>query len=124
MFSETGFTRATPMYSPEAAGKGTTSSERVHEPNYKFTHGFDARSKRTQCQTCHEVQTFCADCHLDGAGVAGGAFKPASHDQPGFVTLGGTGGRHAQLARRDIENCMVCHDLEGRDPSCMLCHAQ
>lgn len=124
MFSKEGFTRSTPMYSPEAAGKGTISSDRVHEPNYKFTHGFDARSKRTQCQTCHEVETFCADCHFDGAGVGRGAFKPSSHDQPGFVMLAGNGGRHAQLARRDIENCMSCHDLQGRDPSCMLCHAQ
>ncbi len=118
-----GFTRS-PMYSPEAAGKGTISSDRVHDPNYKYTHGLDARSKRTQCQTCHEVETFCADCHIEGAGIAPGAFKPASHDQPGFVMLTGTGGRHAQLARRDIENCMTCHDLQGRDPSCMICHAQ
>ena len=124
MFSETGFTRSTPMYSPEAAGKGTTSSERVHDANYKFTHGIDARAKRTQCQTCHDTQTFCVDCHMDGAGIARGAFKPASHDQPGFVMTTGTGGRHAQLARRDIENCMACHDLAGEDPSCMLCHAQ
>lgn len=123
MFSTHGFTRATPLYSPEAAGKGTTSLDRVHDPNYKFTHGFDARSKRTQCQTCHDMQTFCADCHFDGAGVATGAFKPPSHDQPDFLMLAG-GGRHAQLARRDIENCMTCHDLQGRDPSCMLCHAQ
>jgi hypothetical protein len=123
-FAEDGFTRATPLYSPEGAGRTGVSQQRVHDLNYKFTHGIDARSKRSQCQTCHEVQTFCADCHLDGAGIGPGAFKPASHDAPGFVMLGAGGGQHAQFARRDIENCMSCHDLQGRDPSCMLCHAQ
>jgi hypothetical protein len=124
LFDQRGFTRTTPMYSPEGAGRRGTSTERVHDLNYKFTHGIDARAKRTQCQTCHEIETFCADCHFDGAGVAPGAFKPASHTQAGFILLGGTGGRHAELARRDLESCMTCHDLQGRDPSCMLCHAQ
>lgn len=124
VFSQEGFTRSTPLYSPEGAGRQSLSAGRVHDLNYRFTHGIDARSKRTQCQTCHEIESFCADCHFDGAGIAPGAFKPASHNQPGFVMLTGGGGTHARLARRDIENCMSCHDLQGRDPSCMLCHAQ
>jgi hypothetical protein len=116
--------RTSPLYSPEGAGKGTVSSARVHDLNYRFTHGIDARAKQSQCQTCHSVESFCADCHFEGGGVALGGFKPESHQQPGFVMLSGTGGGHAELARRDIENCMTCHDLQGRDPSCLLCHGR
>jgi hypothetical protein len=123
-FSETGPIRTTPLYSPEGAGKGAVSTQRVHDLNYRFTHGIDARSKRSQCQTCHSVESFCVDCHLDGGGVSFGGFKPESHNLPGFIQLTGTGGRHAEFARRDIENCMTCHDVQGNDPSCLLCHGR
>ena len=49
---------------------------------------------------------------------------PASHIGSGFTTLGvgSGGGRHAELARRDIESCMTCHDARGGDPVCITCH--
>lgn len=49
---------------------------------------------------------------------------PASHLLPGFFTFGaGTGGgEHAKLARRDIESCIACHDVQGADPTCTGCH--
>jgi len=49
---------------------------------------------------------------------------PASHKAPNFVTIGvGTGGGgHATLARRDIERCAGCHDVQGADANCILCH--
>ena len=49
---------------------------------------------------------------------------PASHLKPNFTTIGvGTGGgEHAILARRDIESCVACHDVQGGDPTCITCH--
>ena len=43
---------------------------------------------------------------------------------PDFTTIGvGTGGgEHATLARRDIERCISCHDVQGADPTCITCH--
>jgi hypothetical protein len=54
-----------------------------------------------------------------------GVVKPQSHFEAGFVTIGAGsgGGRHADMGRRDIESCVSCHDVEGKDPSCMLCHS-
>ncbi|MBI3579527.1 MAG: hypothetical protein HY089_08995 [Ignavibacteriales bacterium] len=51
-------------------------------------------------------------------------FKPATHQEAGFVTLGvgSGGGKHASLARRDIESCASCHDAQGADPTCTTCH--
>jgi hypothetical protein len=98
--------------------------QNVHELNYRFTHGIDARSKQTECGSCHSTESFCAQCHLAGGNITQGTFKPKSHGVPGFTTIGrGTGGGvHAEEARRDIESCMSCHDVEGRDPTCMTCH--
>lgn len=98
--------------------------QNVHELNYRFTHGIDARSKQSDCQSCHSVQTFCAECHDAGGNITQLRFKPASHGAPGFTTLGrgSGGGLHAEEARRDMESCMSCHDVEGKDPTCMTCH--
>ncbi len=99
---------------------------RVHDLNYRFTHGIDAKGKSMECQTCHEVETFCAECHNpEGSGdYALGGIVPYSHTVQDFITIGvGTGGgQHAILARRDIERCASCHDVQGADPNCILCH--
>jgi hypothetical protein len=98
---------------------------RVHDLNYRFTHGIDAKSKSANCQTCHQTETFCVECHTSSGGdYALGGMVPASHKAPNFVTIGvGTGGGgHATLARRDIERCAGCHDVQGADANCILCH--
>lgn len=94
------------------------------DPNYRFTHGIDARSKASECANCHSQQDFCAACHAAGGDVNQTSFKPASHAVPNFAILGvGTGGGvHASQARRDIESCASCHDVRGGDPTCITCH--
>ncbi len=98
---------------------------RVHELNYRFTHGIDSKGKTTECQTCHQIETFCVSCHqAENEDFAFSGIVPASHLKPTFKTIGvGTGGGdHATLARRDIESCVACHDVNGADPTCITCH--
>ncbi len=99
---------------------------RVHDLNYVYTHGIDARGKITNCQTCHQTETFCAECHNSENGdFSMSGVAPLSHTNPNFV-LGrtiGMGGTHADLARRDIESCQSCHDVQGGDPNCIICHS-
>jgi hypothetical protein len=73
--------------------------------------------------SCHSEQTFCSQCHEAGSGVAG-MFKPTWHSTAGFTTagVGSGGGLHADMARRDIESCVSCHDVQGADPVCITCH--
>ena len=99
--------------------------QRAHDLNYRFTHGIDAKSKSSECYTCHSAQEFCVECHEAGDNVTAHSFKPAWHLGAGFTTLGvgSGGGRHAQLAKRDIESCVNCHDTQGNDPTCVTCHA-
>jgi c(7)-type cytochrome triheme protein len=95
----------------------------VHTLNYKFTHGLDANQKSFECKTCHDPVDFCSSCHQNKGDLITG-FLPKSHQQMNFVTLGVNtgGGLHADLARKDIESCQSCHDVEGRDPACIKCH--
>lgn len=98
---------------------------RVHDLNYRFIHGIEAKGKTSDCQTCHQVESFCASCHMsEGGDFALGGIVPASHLSMNFKTFGvGTGGgEHATLARRDIERCASCHDVNGADPTCISCH--
>jgi hypothetical protein len=98
---------------------------RVHDINYRFTHGMDLRGKTSDCTTCHQTETFCVTCHTsDYNDYALSGTMPATHKVPGFFTfgVGSGGGEHAKLAKRDIERCTACHDVNGNDPSCVMCH--
>lgn len=117
------------MTEPDAKTSTKDSPEQmrlqfVHELNFRFTHGVDAKAKQMECESCHDRETFCAECHRAGGNISQDLFKPASHSVAGFVILGmgSGGGLHAEEARRDIESCVSCHDVEGRDPVCMTCH--
>lgn len=104
-------------------GEGMALSK-VHDLNFRFTHGISARNNSANCVTCHSTKDFCSTCHMAGGQVNQMRFKPESHQQAGFKTIGvgSGGGLHAQLARRDIESCSSCHDTQGADPSCITCH--
>ena len=114
-------------YMPSQSIDGTKQQliERVHELNYRYIHGIDANLKSSECQTCHQVESFCANCHQSElADFSLGGVAPLSHIGPDFKTIGvgSGGGEHAILARRDLESCTACHDVQGSDPTCITCH--
>lgn len=97
---------------------------RVHDLNFRFTHGIEAKGKTNNCQTCHQTETFCAECHASEDGdFAMGGIMPLSHTKSNFVTGLTPGSDHAILAKRDIESCASCHDVQGADANCILCHS-
>ena len=97
--------------------------EEVHDLNYRYTHPLDLKGKARNCSTCHEA-SFCVTCHRSEEEKD--RLKPAWHGGDDWGAwagdLGTGGGRHAELARRDIERCAACHDTRGNDPVCLLCH--
>ena len=108
-------------------GQGMTLMK-VHDLNFRYTHGIAAKGKTAECRTCHSEETFCADCHNAGGNVNQSSFKPVSHSDPMFLppipnAVGSGGGTHAKLARKDIESCAACHNIEGADPTCVQCHS-
>jgi hypothetical protein len=114
-------------YSPSNSGTGTQLQQitRVHSLDYVYTHGIDAKGKTSECQSCHETESFCVNCHQGKEGdYSIGGIAPYSHRQSNFMVLGigSGGGEHATLARRDLESCASCHDTQGGDPICISCH--
>ena len=112
-------------FAPLSEGEAGTVLKAVHGLNYRFTHSLDAGGKERECTTCHERATFCAECHNPDSAPA--YFRPAWHGGVDWGAIAGAvgtgGGRHASLARKDMERCAACHDIEGDDPTCVLCHA-
>lgn len=117
--------RSVSEHRPMPSGKNPLVKQKVHELNYVFVHSMDSRSRKSDCYSCHDQQTFCTDCHARNQEAGFASPFPLSHRAADFVRLGpgSEGGQHAVLARRDIESCASCHDVEGRDPACVLCHA-
>ena len=114
-------------YSPSSSSNGVKQQKltRVHSLDYRFTHGIDAMGKTAECQSCHQLNTFCTTCHQSKTGEnALGGIAPFSHLKSNFMIIGvgSGGGEHAKLARRDIESCAACHDVQGGDPVCIKCH--
>ena len=109
-------------FSPSGTPSGMSENSsqiisKAHALDFIFTHRFDAKAKTSECQTCHEAESFCVQCHNNNDKMS----KPAWHKVAGF-TSGVGGGLHAQLAKKDMENCVSCHNIEGQDPTCYTCH--
>jgi hypothetical protein len=114
-------------YSPHNFIDGTKQQQitKVHDLNYVYTHGIEIKGKESECLTCHQIETFCVECHnTPGGDYAISGFVPSSHKASDFMIIGvgSGGGLHARYAKRDIENCASCHDTQGGDPTCILCH--
>lgn len=116
-----------PYYTKESGVRTDRSAlqklTNVHTLNYQYTHGLDANQRSFECKTCHDPVEFCSSCHQNGGNLQTG-FIPKSHLQPRFTTFGvySGGGLHSELAKRDIESCESCHNIQGGDPTCVKCH--
>jgi len=107
-----------PFYQPTERGKKPQSIGRVHSLNYRFLHPIEAKGKDRFCSTCHDFTEFCVDCHIDDENQ----FIPKWHQGSDWAPSIMLGGRHADFARRDLERCMGCHDVQGQATTCLRCH--
>lgn len=93
---------------------GDNVRPRTHRLNYAFDHALEARGNEMRCATCHEDPQFCVACH------ATEQVLPRNHSRADWVL--GSGGRHAEEARFDLESCIACHDAGTASPTCARCH--
>ncbi len=108
-----------PFYRPSEWGKKPQVASRVHSPNYRFVHPVDAKGKELFCTTCHEFTEFCVECHREEQNNIMPKWHQGADWAPSRTQFGG---RHAVFARRDLERCMGCHDLQGQATVCSTCH--
>lgn len=104
-----------PCHQPETfcsnCHAGDNLVETVHELNFRYSHGIDARSDDILCQTCHEPETFCSSCH------AGAGYMPLDHIASDWALPPYA---HAESAMQDVETCAACHSSDS--PVCVNCH--
>lgn len=95
----------------------TLGLQKVHDLNFRYTHGVAAAGKMSDCGSCHATQEFCAACHAAGGNITQSEFRPSNHTAAFVAT------EHGRMARRDIETCAACHDAAGAEPTCVFCHS-
>lgn len=95
---------------------GDNVVHQTHPENWEYAHGVEARQQSADCSTCHESKQFCADCHKSNL------VMPVNHATPNWANQI-TGGRHADEAMMDVDNCATCHTNPGADPTCLECHS-
>ena len=104
---------------------GRVRPRNVHPNDFISMHAQAARQDNPRCVSCHQLQTFCADCHrrVGVARDAPSANRMAGrrfHPPPEVWTVGPRSAlHHAWEAQRNLNACVACH--VERD--CTACHA-
>ncbi|MEM9876416.1 MAG: cytochrome c3 family protein [Myxococcota bacterium] len=97
----------------------------VHPSDYISLHAVEAQQAASACVSCHQSQSFCADCHrrVGVARDAPSARRLAGrrfHPPPAEFTTAPRGPRHhAWEAQRNLNACVSCH----AERDCVTCHA-
>jgi hypothetical protein len=97
-----------------AACHAAPDSRRLHAENFVERHAVDVFSSAADCQSCHNTERFCRDCHSRTGVASSGRMNAAFHTgQPNWVLS------HGQAARMGMESCASCH----RQADCVRCHS-
>lgn len=85
-----------------------------HGANFVERHAVDVFSSNADCQSCHNTERFCRDCHTQTGVASQSRMNAAFHTgQPMWVLSHGT------AARMGMESCASCH----RQSDCVRCHS-
>jgi hypothetical protein len=97
-----------------AACHAGSNSRRFHVDNFVERHAVDVFSSSADCQSCHNTERFCRDCHAQSGLAASDRMNAAFHTGKANWVLS-----HGQAARTGMESCVSCH--QQRD--CVRCHS-
>jgi hypothetical protein len=89
-------------------------SRRFHADNFVERHAVDVFASAADCQSCHNTERFCRDCHARTGVASSGRMNAAFHDGKATWVLS-----HGQAARTGMESCASCH----RQVDCVRCHS-
>jgi hypothetical protein len=91
-----------------------SDSRAFHLPNFVERHAADVFAAGSDCQSCHNTETFCRNCHMRTGVASEAGMSAAFHTgQPMWVLS------HGQAARTGMESCASCH----RQSDCIRCHS-
>ncbi|MCA9623467.1 MAG: cytochrome c3 family protein, partial [Myxococcales bacterium] len=104
---------------------GRVRPRNIHPGDFLSMHAQAARQDNPRCVSCHQLTSFCADCHRrvgvardapSGSRLSGRRFHP-----PASVWTNGprSAMHHGWEAQRNINACVGCH----AERDCATCHA-
>ena len=91
-----------------------SDSRAFHAANFVERHATDAFARSSDCQSCHNTEKFCRDCHARVGIAAQSGMNAAFHTGQPLWFLS-----HGQAARTGLESCAACH----RQNDCVRCHS-
>jgi len=97
----------------------------VHPGDFLSAHPQAARQDNPRCVSCHQLQTFCGDCHrrTGVARDAPSANRPGGrrfHPAPAvWSNAPRSPQHHSWEAQRNLNACVACHT----ERDCVTCHA-
>jgi len=102
---------------------GRVRPRTVHPNDYISMHPIEARMATTNCQSCHNEQSFCLTCHMRvGVTMSGPvAVRDSSRFHPPKAIWSDPPrqpGHHSFEAEKNLNACVSCH--VERD--CVVCH--
>jgi hypothetical protein len=89
-------------------------SRRFHADNFTERHAVEVFASSADCQSCHNTERFCRDCHARTGIASSGRMNAAFHTGQANWVLS-----HGQAARTGMESCASCH----RQADCVRCHS-
>ncbi|MCB9591258.1 MAG: cytochrome c family protein [Sandaracinaceae bacterium] len=99
---------------------GRVRPRRIHPGDYLTTHVVQARRDQPRCASCHQVSTFCAECHarlgLSPMSAPDVRASEPYHPPPAVWVRGPA--LHGLEARRAMSTCASCH----AERDCVTCH--
>lgn len=89
-------------------------SRAFHGANFVEKHAVDVFASTVECQSCHNTERFCRECHVRTGVASQGRMNSAFHTGQAMWVLS-----HGLAARMGMESCVSCH----RQSDCVRCHS-
>lgn len=100
---------------------GRNRPRAIHPNDWLTLHPQQARRSATDCQGCHALQTFCAECHarLGISQTSAPEVRTGARIHPPAAQWTGAINQHGREAKRSLSACVSCH----AEQDCVRCHA-
>jgi len=89
-------------------------SRRFHVDDFVERHAVEVFTAGADCQSCHNTERFCRECHASVGIASNGRMNAAFHTGKANWVLS-----HGQAARTGMESCAACHHQND----CIRCHS-
>ncbi len=97
-----------------ACHDGVSPRGNYHPADFMSRHAQPAFAQEQACSTCHQVESFCRNCHKQAGIANANTIRGSAHNNQPLWLL-----QHGQAARQGLTACTACH----QQTDCLRCHS-